>query len=456
MKKLSLLFLFIILNNSVYSQCWQDIALGGAHTIALKTDSSLWGCGWNQYGQLGDGSFTNKSQLVQIGIDTDWKTITNGSNVHTLAIKMNGTLWGWGYNRHGEIGDGTNINRNTPTQIGNDKNWKLAVAGRTFSIAIKTDGTLWTWGKNTNGQLGDGTNTDRNFPMQVGTDTDWKSVSAGTDYLVALKNNGTLWSCGSNNGSQLGIGWNLPDKNTLIQIGIDNDWNFISAKTATTIALKTNGTLWAWGNNNYGQFGNGSTIYSDIPIQIGLETNWKALASGDLNTLAIKSDGSIWSWGYNELGELGNSTNQDQLYPIQIGTDKDWQSIFAGGVFCAAIKSDGSLWNWGSNLSGTLANGTLIDTNYPSMVNCSTLKVTDFSENESFSIFPNPVKETINIETNINNPIHNIKIIDSTGKLILEITDNFHQINARKFQQGMYIIIIEAEGGFYKRKFIKV
>ena len=155
---------------------WKLVACNAASFVALKTDGTIWSCGLNDKGQLGDGSTTNRSSPVQIGSGTDWAYITIGWQKLTWAIKTNGTLWGWGYNYYGSVGDGSTTNRSAPVQVGSLTDWKLICGDSYTAAAVKTDGTLWTWGRGNIGNLGDGTTANRSSPVQVGSDTDWLSV----------------------------------------------------------------------------------------------------------------------------------------------------------------------------------------------------------------------------------------------------------------------------------------
>lgn len=456
MKKLLLFFVFLFIN-TIYAQCWQNIALGGATTVCIKSDGTLWATGWNEYGQVGDGTNENKNVLTKIGKDNDWKSVTLGANLQTLAIKKDGTLWAWGANSKGQLGDGTNIDRNVPTKIGNDTDWKYVAAGRQHSVAIKTDGTLWAWGPNNNGELGDGTYIDRNVPTKIGTDNNWQSIAAGLRYTMALKNDGTLWTTGNNDNGQLGNGKPYIKTNIFNQIGNSNDWLLISTRIYTSSAIKKDGTLWTWGDNQEGQLGNGD-VDNDvtIPTQIGTDTNWKQIASGDLNSSAIKTNGTLWTWGLNDYGQLGDGTYVNKFIPTQIGSDTNWELVYAGGGHSGALKTDGTFWAWGLNSSGQIGNGTNTDSiNYPTKVNCPTLKTDDFIATKAYSIYPNPTKDIINIENFNEGSINSIKIIDSTGKLVLKQNNNLQQINLKQISQGIYIIQIESDGKLYNQKIVK-
>jgi alpha-tubulin suppressor-like RCC1 family protein len=374
---------------------WKEISAGAGHTAAIKTDGTLWAWGGNSDGQLGDGTSStanNKSSPIQIGALTTWSQVAAGSN-HTTAIKTDGTLWAWGRNNGGQLGDGTSINKSLPAQIGAMANWKQASSGYGHITAIKTDGTLWAWGANSFGKLGDGTVAGKNSPIQIGALTNWSQVAAGSNHTTAIKTDGTLWAWGRNNGGQLGDETVLEvHKSSPVQIGALTNWKQVAAGDSHTAAIKTNGTLWAWGQNNLGQFGNGTLASTSSPIQIGALTNWNQVAAGNYYTIAIKTDRTLWAWGQNTSGELGDGTKTQRNSSIQIGSLTNWKQVSvgpnifsgslalkipaepikpltlwrfgleqvgvsqvsAGNFHTTAIKTDGTLWAWGSNSFGQL------------------------------------------------------------------------------------------------------
>ncbi len=287
---------------------------------------------------------------------TNWKTISSGE-YFSQAIKSDGTLWAWGDNSYFQFGDSTNFPSFIPKQIGTGTNWLSIATGAAHTLAIKSDGTLWAWGFNGYGQLGDGTLSFYSaIPEQIGIATNWFGISAGSQYSLAIKADGTLWAWGDNSNGQLGDGTTI-SSNIPVQIGIESNWASIDGALNHSMAIKSDGTLWTWGRNNIGQLGDGTITDNYIPTKVGSASDWSAVSAGDYHSMGLKVDGTLWSWGYNTYGQLGDGTNTDSNTPVQSGIGSDWMSISAGGYYSLAIKSDGSQWGWGENSNGFLGTG---------------------------------------------------------------------------------------------------
>ena len=185
----------------------------------------------------------------------------------------------------------------------------------------------------------------------------WMSVSSGADFCAALKDDGTLWCWGNNEGGQLGIG-SFENQIAPVQVGADNDWASASAGYGFVVALKTDGTLWVWGRNDFG-LGAASGNMVNVPEQVGTDTDWKTVAAGGAHSLAIKEGGTLWGWGRNDFGQLGNSSNIHSNVPVQVGNADDWDVICAGIFHSLALKTDHTLWSWGYNFAGQLGQGTV-------------------------------------------------------------------------------------------------
>lgn len=231
--------------------------------------------------------------------------------------------------------------------------WAAVVAGGNQTIARKADGSLYGWGSNLIGQLGDSTTTDRNTPTQVsGGITTWRQVAMGDQFTLALRADGTLWAWGNNQNGQLGNGTSTTTPNPLPkQIGTATDWVTIAAGKSHALAINKTGLLYAWGRNFNGQLGDGTNIDRLVPTKIGTATNWFKVAGGDTHSLATRTDGSLYAWGGNSLGQVGNAGVIDQNAPVKIG-GTTWVLVAAGANHSTAIRADATLWAWGSNSSG--------------------------------------------------------------------------------------------------------
>jgi alpha-tubulin suppressor-like RCC1 family protein len=354
--------------NVVLKPIWSAIAVGGYYTFARTTDGRLWAWGLNAAGQLGIGDNDNRDFPTLIenddqGIFADINLITTGL-IHALACKTNGTIWSWGQNDYGQLGLGDTISANFPFQISTDSDWVEITVGSAHTLALKTNGTLWAWGLNGWGQLGLGDGVDRYTPSQIGTDSDWSiAFTAGSAHTLALKTNGTLWAWGGNESGQLGDGTGM-FRITPEQISIESDWSYVVAGQDHTLAIKTDGTLWGWGANGNDQLGRSGN--NEIPGYVGTESDWSSVAAGESHSLGIKTNGTSWSWGNNAYGQLGRAG--DLTRPGQIGIGSAWQSIDAGTYHTIALKTNGTLWSWGNNQYGQLGLGDTIDRNTPTLV----------------------------------------------------------------------------------------
>jgi len=326
---------------------WKQVYVGSNHTAAIKTDGTLWIWGNNDQGRLGDNTVTTRSSPVQtIAFGTNWKQVSCGQ-YHTAAIKTDGTLWSWGQNYlYGQVGDNTTINRSSPVQdITFGKNWSQVSCCKDYSSAIKTDGTLWCWGNNNTGALGDNTVANRSSPVQTITlGTNWKQVYAGAYHCAAVKTDGTLWCWGNN------LQYGALGDNTIIlrsspvqTVAFGTNWKQVACGFNNTAAVKQDGTLWCWGYNAYGQLGDGTITHRSSPVQtVAGGTNWKQVSCGDRTTVAIKTDGTLWCWGYNYQGQLGlNNAGGYATSPVQtIMYGTNWKQVSCGSRVAAIQYQD--------------------------------------------------------------------------------------------------------------------
>ena len=321
-------------------------------SFIIKNDNTLWGCGRNYYGRLGLGDESDRTTLTQITTNTDnIKSVYCGTS-HTLILKNDGTLWGCGYNGNGELGLGDTTDRTTFTQITtNTDNIKSVYCGESHTIILKNDGTLWGCGNNNCGQLGLGDTSNRKIFTKITDNV--KSVYCGYEHTVIFKNDGTLWGCGNNSSSQLGLG-DTSNKTTFTKITtrVDNIKS-IYCGSYYTIILKNDGTLWACGNNEHGQLGLGDTNNRKTFTLIGINTNnIKSVYCGGSYTLILKNDDTLWGCGLNDEGQLGLGDKNRRTTFTQITNDV--KLVYGGYSYIIILKNDGTLYGCGDNKYGQL------------------------------------------------------------------------------------------------------
>ena len=300
---------------------WSSISAGRYNSFGVKTDGTLWGTGGNLNGALGiNSSNLNTTSLVQIGSATNWRQVSASSSF-TLATKTDNTLWGWGQNDLYQMGNGTCCSdRLSPGQIGTDTDWKLAIActSARVGLAIKTNGTLWGWGGNGSGLIGESDISSRPYPTQIGTDSNWETLATGAAHALALKTDGTLWAWGEGFNGQTGDNLTpLFFRSSPRQVGTDT-WIYIACGFQSSFGIKSDGTLWGWGRNDAGQLGDGTTVERRLPVQIGTDSDWVAVAAGYQHGVALKSNGALYTWGTNDFGQLGNGSTTPQPLPTYI------------------------------------------------------------------------------------------------------------------------------------------
>ncbi len=335
-----------------------QVSVGNTHRLAIADDGTLWSWGKNDKGQLGDGTAESHEIPAQVGTDADWKRVRAGYN-SSLAVKTNGTLWAWGYNGYGALGIGNTTNQSRPVQVGADTDWEIPGSSlgyaQSSSFAAKTDGSLWFWGNDKYYQSGLSEEPHQDLrlrPIEAGTQArDWKTVSMGLYHTVAVKTDGTLWGWGKNDKEEQ-VGHEAPQGMIKVprRLGTGTDWKTVAAGGNFNLALKNDGTLWSWGHNGYSQLGNGGGSNQPVAIQVGTDRDWKMVAAGYYTGYALKNDGSLWVWGNGEKGTFGDGTQtKSRAIPARVGVDNDWVSVAAGRYSVMAFRSDGSLWMWGEN-----------------------------------------------------------------------------------------------------------
>jgi alpha-tubulin suppressor-like RCC1 family protein len=343
----------ILGNNSIASQSspvqttsggtsWRSASAGRAHTAAIKTDGSLWTWGDGFSGKLGNNATTNQSSPVQtISGGTNWKSVSVGG-YHSAAIKTDGTLWLWGVGGSGILGNNDTDGQSSPIQtISGGTNWRSVSSGRVHTAAIKTDGSLWTWGGGIFSQLGDSSTVSRSSPVQtISGGTNWRMVSAGGDLTAAIKTDGTLWLWGYGVSGQLGNNATTNQSSPVQTISGGTNWKSVSVGGYHSAAIKTDGTLWLWGFGNSGPLGTNATTNQSSPVQtISGGTNWRSVSLGSFHSAAIKTDGSLWLWGNGAVGRLGNNSTNSQSSPVQtISSGTNWRTVTSSSDHSLATR----------------------------------------------------------------------------------------------------------------------
>ena len=269
---------------------WKQVDCGRNRTMAVKRDATLWGAGSNSAGQIGDGTITNVTgSFKQIGALTNWKRVAAGL-LHTVALKTDGTIWSWGYNNVGQLGHGDITHRSSPVQIGSLTDWVFVTTSDNQTFGIRSNGSLWGWGENTRGQLGQSDIVDYSSPVQIGAGQNWKKCAAGSNMTFMINSDADLWGVGQGVNGGLGRPDNT-DRSSPVLISGSKDWRMVAAGGAAGAAVKSNGTLYTWGNSAYGAMGNGTSTGNNIssPTQLGSNTDWKYIAMGEhLTVLGIR------------------------------------------------------------------------------------------------------------------------------------------------------------------------
>jgi len=455
MKNLFIAHLISLISITVVAQSQFPEVSGGGRFSVFLCDSSVFSCGSNQYGQLGDGS-TNARWVPELVDDmTDVASIATGF-FHTLFLRENGTVWACGGNFYGALGDGTTEDRPSPVQVSGIDNVVAISAGYHHSVFLKNDGTVWACGANYYGQLGDGTTTDRLQPVQISGLTGVIAISSFSVHSLFLKSDGTVMACGANGGA-LGDGTAL-QRNSPVQVLSLTDVKAISAGAGHSLFLRGDGTVWGCGGNTVGQLGDGTFIVRHTPVQVGSLSDVTSISAGRGHSLLLRSDGTVWACGENDRGQLGNGdlTGQSQNVPFQIEGLTDVFSVFASWWYSMVIRNDGSVWGFGTNLQGELADGSQTGINQHSPL--KSLYACDIKadiqesllSSTALLLYPNPATQEVKIQVTGNGiPPKAITFTDMLGHAVLHHTTTAHEhtIDISGLASGVYTVAATLHSG---------
>jgi alpha-tubulin suppressor-like RCC1 family protein len=327
----------------------QTITAGSMHFAVMKRDGSVWTWGINLYGQLGDGTWSGSLIPTQvIGLSNIVAVVAPESSSYTLALDSSGTVWSWGMGRDGELGraDGRYENENLAAPVPGLSNIVAIAGGWGHAAILKSDGSVWTWGNNWGGQLGDGTSIERDYAAPVPGLTNAIAIASGGDHNLVLCADGTVWAWGYNWNGQLGIG-NYDDQWRPVQVTALTNAIALGGGYDHSLALLADGSVMAWGRNNYGQLGNGTYDYSSTPATIPALSNIVAIASGDYHSIALDNQGTLFLWGKGSYGQLGNGITRSIPTPFSLNSITNVVAIAGGQDSSIASTLDGKTYIWG-------------------------------------------------------------------------------------------------------------
>lgn len=341
---------------------WHQVAPGYLHTLAVRADGTMWSWGDNSSNQLGNGTANASFNPIRVTAYSDWQTAAAGPK-HSMARRANGFVYGWGDNGSKQLGgSGSTLPvLIVPTSITDlQELYAAGTASSSYSLLRKADGKFVSLGA---------------YPansFSAAMLADWVALASGTGHGAAIRADGTVWCWGDNTKGQLGDSFAF-SSTAPVRSGSASNWIKIAAGATHTVGLQSNGTLWTWGDNSWGQLGT-DAIPSHLPrpLQIGSGQSWKAIAAGDNHTLALRADGTIWAFGNNTRGQLGDGSGATTNFPVQVGTDSDWKSISAHGDLSFGIKNNNTLHAWGANDKGQMGDTTTVDKLSPVLVATNT------------------------------------------------------------------------------------
>jgi alpha-tubulin suppressor-like RCC1 family protein len=378
---------------------WRSVAVGPGHTIAVSADGTLWAWGLNNSGQLGLGNTTNYSFPQQVGALTTWvRAYANGSlttSSYSIAVKSDNTAWSWGYGANGTLGQGSTTSVSSPVTVGGSLSWsgvsQQASAGPDSVIMVTTAGTMYAWGKNQFGQLGQGTTSVNATSTPTAIAGTWLAASSGAQAMSAIKSTGTLWTWGKNTLGQLGLG-DTTNRSSPVQVTLGTAyqaWNMVTMGFDSAMGVVYSGTTeatatrqtWSWGNNNVGQLGLGNTTNASAPVQVITSSPVSQLsmstfiASGSM-IQGLYDTATLWSWGNNNVGQLGLDDTTNRSSPVQVsigGVSTDWSITNTGGASTMALygqaykffgsgTNSATAYQLGLGTTGNVSNMTQIGT----------------------------------------------------------------------------------------------
>ncbi len=384
----------VSVNNAIHHDI-APISAGTYHSVAIRDNGVVYAWGYNVHGEVGDGTVTERQSPTMVKSLTNVVGVRSGT-YHNIALRNDGTVWGWGYNASGELGDGSTITKITPTRVKNVSKIVSIATRHYHNLALQSDGTILSWGFNNYGQLGHHPGTNQLEADVVEGIDNVIAIATSIHTSYAVKTDGTVWVWGANNYGQAGQGTTTPDRyHSPVQVpGLEGVIAITAGRNSHVYALKEDGTVWAWGRGNNGSIGDSFNVNRYSPVKVNGLTNIRAIAAGDYHVLAIRSDGTVWSWGLNSTGQLGDGNTVIKYAPVKVKDLDNIVYIAAGDLHSMAVDKDGKIYTWGSTEYGQLGNGTSSGV-YPVPIDVNWPLTALVPEGVSFDVYPG-ITNTIN------------------------------------------------------------
>ena len=382
LKIITSLLLSHAFSSTLYSQCnFKTIGCGFRHTIAIDQNGKLWAWGKNEYGQLGTGDFQDYNRPVLVSSDTNWVLVSAKGNF-SLALKRDGSVWATGFNEYGQLGIGSDRTKGQLTRVSSNVKFKYISTSENGSAAVGEDGSLYLWGYFTMSYLGRNSDTIHR-PFRLNFPNEWDKIEPSSDLeptFIGLKKDGTIWSWGRNNFYKLGLGMSFIDTTIKIPIRINLNAKIVKIQNGpySCLALTSDGSLYSWGDNPYGELGNNQFYEPNLtPKIVGKPSEWKDCASSGIytpNSAGVKKDGTLWLWGSGEHSQYNDPEKKRSNVPEQIGILNHWNNCYLGWQVCFASDQTFNLYAWGESVTGKLGLGSLGKANKPTSLCCTPIR----------------------------------------------------------------------------------